>query len=124
MATIIVVDDEPDLRRLVRYVLEDAGHTVIEFVDGRGAIEHLKRESADLLITDIFMPNFEGLETIRMVRTLRPELPILAISGLLNERSDYLGVAARFGADATLRKPFEPSELIEAAALLLAQHCP
>ena len=91
MAKILVIDDEPDIRSIMCRVLETAGHEVVAFGNGSGAIDHVKREPADLLITDIFMPDVEGLETIREIRRLRPDMPIIAISGVDFEAGDYLG---------------------------------
>ena len=120
MATIIVIDDEPGIRGLLRNVLEAAGHVVSDYADGRGAIEQIGRASPDLLITDIFMPEAEGLETIRRVRALQPEVPIIAISGVLSYGHDYLHIASQFGAAATLEKPFNAAELLAAVERLVA----
>ena len=120
MAKILVVDDEPAMRRATGRALEKAGHAVSLYENGRGAIEHIKREPPDLLITDIFMPEMEGLETIRQARALRPEMPIVAISGFVFEGRDYLGVAEKFGAVASLKKPFRPAELTDLVSRLLA----
>ena len=81
MAKIVVIDDEPGILRIACLALEAAGHAVVAYPDGRGGIEHIKREPPDLLITDIFMPEMEGLETIRLARGLRSEMPIIAMSG-------------------------------------------
>ncbi|HEX3953825.1 MAG TPA: response regulator [Stellaceae bacterium] len=119
MAKILVIDDDPHMRRMVRRALEGAGHSVVDYGDGRGGITHLAREAPDLLITDIFMPEMEGLETIRRVRGINAALPIIAMSGVSIEGGDYLDIAAKFGAFATLKKPFRPAELTELVAKLL-----
>jgi len=77
MAKIVVIDDEPAMLRVTCRTLQAAGHTVIAFANGRGGIEHFKKETADLLLTDIFMPEMEGLETIQTAHRLRPEMPII-----------------------------------------------
>ena len=120
MANILVIDDDPSILRIARLVLEAAGHSVVVYTDGRGGIEHINREAPDLLITDIFMPEMEGLETIRLARDIRSELPIIAMSGVYFEGGDYLEIAAKFGAVATLKKPFRPAELLDLVARLLA----
>ena len=120
MAKVLVIDDDPDVRSMMCAVLEDAGHDVTAFANGGGAIQHVRQEPADLLITDIFMPDVEGLETIREIRRLRPDLPIIAISGVDFEGADYLGVARKFGAGATLRKPFWPADLLEVVSHVLS----
>ena len=119
-ATIILVDDEPLVRDMLHLVLEGAGYTVADYSNGRGAIEHLQRRPADLLITDIFMPEVDGLETIRRACALRPEMPIIAISGISIHGIDYLDAAERFGAVATLRKPISPAALLTLVGDVLA----
>ena len=121
MAKIVVIDDEPGVLRIACLALEAAGHAVFAYPDGRGGIDHIKRERPDLLITDIFMPEMEGLETIRLARGLRSEMPIIAMSGVYFEGGDYLEIAEKFGAVATLRKPFRPSDLLDLVARLLVQ---
>jgi CheY-like chemotaxis protein len=119
MAKILVIDDEPGIRLIICRALEDAGHEVVEFENGRGAIENVEGEAADLLITDIFMPDVEGIETIREIRRRRPDLPIIAISGVDFEGRDYLRVARKFGAAATLKKPFWPADLLKLVSRVL-----
>ena len=104
----------------MRRVLEAAGHEVTTFANGAGAIEHTRQEPADLLITDIFMPDVEGLETIREIRRTRPEVPIIAISGIDFDGGDYLAVARKFGAVATLKKPFWPADLLRVVSRVLS----
>ena len=121
MAKIVVIDDEPGVLRIACLALEAAGHNVAAYPDGRGGIEHIKREPPDLLVTDLFMPEMEGLETIRLARDLQSELPIIAMSGVYFEGGDYLEIAEKFGAVATLKKPFRPDELLDLVARLLVQ---
>jgi CheY-like chemotaxis protein len=120
MAHILVIDDDAVLRRVITLALERIGHSVVRCENGRKAIEYLARQNADLLITDIVMPEMDGVETVRAARQLKPELPILAISGGGSfDPQDYLGIAQVFGANAVLPKPFRPAELIEKVAELL-----
>jgi len=119
MADIVVIDDEIAIRDLLCGVLEDAGHAVTGYSNGRAGIEHLKRERVDLLVTDIFMPEMEGLETIRRARAIEPELPIIAISGGWSYGGDYLWVAQQFGALETLKKPFLTRDLLAKVDALL-----
>jgi DNA-binding NtrC family response regulator len=121
MANILVIDDEPAVCDIACDVLERAGHTVASYADGRGGIDHIKRDPPDLLITDIFMPEMEGLETIRLARDLQSEMPIIAMSGVFTEGGDYLVIAEKFGALATLKKPFRPADLVGLVARLLAE---
>jgi two-component system chemotaxis response regulator CheY len=120
MSKVLVIDDEPGIRAIMCSALEAAGYEVVGFAEGGGAIEHVREESADLLITDIFMPEVEGLETIREIRRLRPDMPIIAISGIDLEGADYLGFARKFGAVATLRKPFWPTDLLDLVSRVLS----
>ena len=122
MAHILVIDDDAVLRRVITLALEGAGHTVLRCENGRKAVAFLQHDHADLLITDIVMPEMDGVETLRAARQLDPNLPILAISGGGSfDPKDYLGIAQAFGATAVLPKPFKPAELMELVSQLLAQ---
>jgi CheY-like chemotaxis protein len=121
MAHILVIDDDAVLRRVITLALERAGHTVLLCENGRKAIDYLARAHADLLITDIVMPEMDGVETVRAARRLRPLLPILAISGGGSfDPQDYLGIAQAFGAGAVLPKPFRPADLLDKVMEMLA----
>jgi CheY-like chemotaxis protein len=121
MARIIVIDDDRRFLRTIRRALEASGHAVIGYEDGRAAIAQIGREVPDLLITDIFMPEMDGLETIRRARAMSSTLPIIAITGRSIPRPDYLRIARVFGASATLAKPFRRAELVGLISRLLAQ---
>ncbi|HEV8680624.1 MAG TPA: response regulator [Stellaceae bacterium] len=114
-----MVDDEPGMLRMSRRALEGAGHCVIGCENGREALKHLESSVADLMITDIFMPEMEGLEAVQKAHLLHPEMPIVAVSGGSFEGPDYLQVAQAFGAVAILRKPFLARELVGLVAGLL-----
>ncbi len=120
MAVILVADDDSMLRATMRKMLEASGHAVLEATSGREAEEIVARERVDLLITDIIMPEKEGIGLVRDVKRLRPELRIIAMSG--GGRSGQFGlleVATKFGADAALQKPFRRDALSETIAQLL-----
>ncbi|MGE0733249.1 MAG: response regulator [Alphaproteobacteria bacterium] len=107
MARILLVEDDPTVRLSVSAVLGRAGHEVVECIDGSRAIAALEAESFDLVITDIIMPDVEGLEVIRAVRTRHPECPIIAMSGGGNiDKAEILTWAEKLGARAILAKPF------------------
>jgi CheY-like chemotaxis protein len=121
MAHILVIDDDPVLRRIITLALEAAGHSVLRCENGRKAVAYLQHDRADLLITDIVMPEMDGVETLRAARQLDPNLPLLAISGGGSfDPKDYLGIAQAFGATAVLPKPFRPAELMDLVSQLLA----
>ena len=118
---ILVVDDMENVRKLIRLTLESDGHEVLEAQDGIQAIVVANRCTPDLLITDIVMPNKEGLETIMEFRRIHPDVPIIAISGGGKFNTiDYLPLARKMGASLTLRKPFGPSQIIDAVATATA----
>lgn len=114
MAKVLVVDDEELARFTIREILETAGHEVEEAENG---VEALALQSAgpfDLVITDIIMPEKEGLETIIELKQRNPSLNIIAISGGGRTRNlDFLKLADECGADSILTKPFSEDELME-----------
>ena len=115
MARILIVDDEPDIRFMMRLILESAGHKVTDARHGAAGLESVKSAPPDLVITDVMMPTMDGLEFIARLRS-DPEtaaIPILAVSG-----NSELATAA----DAVLRKPFLPKELLMAAAHLIGEN--
>lgn len=112
-ARILVADDDAAVRRFLRTVLEGAGYGVSEACDGREAARDALDPALDLLIIDLVMPNQEGIETIRELRSRRPNLPILAISGA-GDGVTYLNVAKLLGAGETLPKPISPVTLLSA----------
>jgi YesN/AraC family two-component response regulator len=97
-----------------------AGHTVIETCNGREGLRLYRREPAEIVITDIFMPEQEGLETITALRREFPGVKIIAISGGGQRgRLDFLDVAARLGAERTFHKPFDLQEILAAVREIL-----
>jgi DNA-binding response OmpR family regulator len=125
MATILVIDDDAPVRAALRRILERAGYTVMVAADGRAGMRLHRERPADLIITDIFMPGQDGIETIRQLRHEGPAVPILAISGGDQTGAVDLGEgAALLGASQTLRKPFELAELLAAVGDLLEKAPP
>src|ERR1700687_5964678 len=108
MALILVIDDDDDVRAVVSGVLEAAGHEVVHASDGAQGIELQRRLPAVLVITDIVMPEKEGIETIRDLHQEFPKLKIIAMSGggSLHKTTNYFSTAKELGAHAVLRKPF------------------
>jgi CheY-like chemotaxis protein len=113
MARVLVVDDEKPIRDLIRQTLEHAGHVVIEAPDGRMALRRFRETPAALVITDILMPEQDGLGLIRELRHEFPAVKIIALSGgSVKIGFDVLEVAKRFGAVTALEKPFQLEELL------------
>jgi DNA-binding response OmpR family regulator len=110
VAAVLVVEDDPHLQIALRGLLESAGHEVALAENGQVALERLAERPTDLVITDILMPEKEGLETIREARARWPGLKIIAISGFLGV--DFLKAARTFGADEALPKPLRPEKLM------------
>jgi len=109
-ARIVIADDDAGVRALLRAVLEGAGYSVADAAEGASAIEAMRIEPADLLITDLVMPGQEGIETIRTARQNWPDLKIVAISGAFY--GQFLRTAEVLGAKAVLSKPIRPEELL------------
>jgi DNA-binding response OmpR family regulator len=109
---------------MLGHVLQREGYDVIDAPDGKAGIRAFREQGADLIISDIIMPEKEGLETVMELRRDFPEVKIIAISGGGHVNPDeYLHMAAKLGAQLTLTKPFERDELLAAVEELLAQHC-
>ena len=112
MARILIIDDEDLDRMTLSQILEGDGHTVTEATDGEEGIAALRETPVDVVITDILMPNKEGIETIKELRQIAPDVKIIAISGGGRmQNANYLDVAQKLGANAVLKKPFEPQVL-------------
>jgi CheY-like chemotaxis protein len=116
-ARILVVDDEDEVRLSLRRMLESAGYEVLEASDGQEAMKVCRSRPLDLVITDIFMPGQEGMETIQALRREFPSVKIIAITGKASEV--YLKTARLLGAQATLQKPLRLDPLLEAVRAVL-----
>lgn len=111
MARILIIDDEYDVRTTIRMMLEREGHTVVEALDGIEGTEYFLKEPADLIITDIVMPNQDGIETLLQLHTDYPDIPVIVISG---NAAEHLDLAREFGAKEVLPKPFKYQDLTRA----------
>ena len=121
MALILVIDDAAAMRELVRRMLVRAEHTVIEAEDGEIGVSVFRDKRPALVITDLLMPNKEGIETIQDIRRISSATPIIAMSGSTATNGNlYLGAAKKLGADAVLSKPFKPDELLRVVDRLLS----
>ena len=122
MARILIIDDEDELRSMLRQMLEQASHEVTEAVNGAEGIQLYEQDRPDLIITDIIMPEKEGVETIIALRRADPDLPIIAISGGGRlDATDFLTMTKKLGARRTLPKPFRRHQLLEAVGECLAK---
>ena len=121
MARVLVVEDSDAVRMAVTDVLELAGHCVTEAANGREAVDYMRREYFELVITDVLMPELDGVEVIKAVRQLHPSTRVIAMSGgAPNLPAGYaLKMVEMFAADAVLYKPFLNAELEETVGRLL-----
>ena len=118
MPSVLVVDDQEQVRLLIRETLEQAGYEVEEARDGKEGLDRYRAQSSDLVIMDILMPDQDGLEVIMTLRREFPDARVIAMTGgsetigVLN----FLDVAKMLGARRTLHKPFELKVLLDAVA--------
>ena len=121
MATILLVDDEDLLREGVREILEMSDYTVIEARDGEEALSQFAVNNVDMVMSDVVMPNMDGVDLVSRLRESFPDIPILTISGGSRVVSARFGLdsALLSGANASLTKPFTAKQLIEKVKELL-----
>lgn len=114
MATILIIDDEDILRRSISRMLKSEGHTITEAATGQEGFTLARTNPPDLLITDIFMPDKDGLEIIQELHQENPNLKILAMTGGgTTGEFNFLPQAKALGAHATLNKPFQFEDLLK-----------
>ena len=118
MADIVVIEDDPSFRRVLVRILTRDGHTAREAADGGEGVALCRRKRPDLVITDLVMPDQEGIETILQLGQEYPTVPVLAISGCAHA-TRYLEAATALGAAASLPKPFTKRELLDLVGALL-----
>ena len=120
MARILIIDDEVQILKMLREMLEGEGYEVMDAPNGKEGIRLYRENPTDLIITDLIMPEKEGIETIVELRRDFPDVKIIAISGGgLLDPEQYLSMAKRFGAQYTFAKPVEREELLKAVRELL-----
>ncbi len=121
MANVLLMDADRVLCRYVKSILVDAGHNVSLAFDGVDGIATFKCRHFDVVIVELFMPEKEGIETIRELKQLDREVPIIAVTAGTYSCCPfhYLRVAKKLGAQETLRKPFDPGELQSLVAACL-----
>ncbi len=120
MAKILIIDDDRMVRDTLKIILSAVGHQITIANDGVLGVKAFTEVKPDLVITDVLMPNKEGIATIADLRKLQPKVPIIAVSGGGRVGNmDFLKVAESFGANRTFTKPFDPEDIVAAVAQLL-----
>lgn len=120
---ILIIEDDFDLASIIRVALETCGYDVSIATNGRRALALQRARPADIVVTDIFMPEMDGIETIEALQKEFPRIPIIVMSaGAKAGQVDYLRVARMLGAAKCLRKPFDLADLIAAVAGLGESH--
>lgn len=121
MTSVLVIEDELMIQNLLGRLFEMEGYEVLKASDGKKGLDVFREHHADLIITDIIMPEMDGLEVTRTVREEDPDVKIIAISGGGRDAPEnYLAMAEIFGANKTFCKPIDRTELLAAARNLLA----
>ena len=118
---ILVVDDEPQITKLVRAYLEQSGYQVIQAADGLGAIELFQVRNPDLIILDLMMPGMDGIEVTRNIRTVS-KVPIIMLTARTEEIDRLIGL--EMGADDYILKPFSPREVVARVKAVLRRSKP
>ncbi len=121
MPSLLLIEDDALIREALATALIDRGYTVLQAEDGVQGVKRFRATPTDLVLTDIVMPNMEGIALITELRRDFPQLGIIAMSGGVAHEPDlYLKIAGKFGANRTLRKPFDLPTLLAAVAEVLA----
>jgi CheY-like chemotaxis protein len=117
---ILVVDDDPDVRTVLRAMLHGIGYEIVEAVDGRDAMKRFNERAPSVVVTDIFMPEMDGLELLVKLRDVVPRVPVIVISGGGRHRDTTVGRTARaLGAIEVLTKPFTSDDIVSAVRRVL-----
>ena len=122
MAHILIIDDEPLMRTLLQDILEKEGHSVQVASDGRSGLALWRQNPADLVLTDIFMPEKDGIEVILEIKRSRPEAKVVVMSGGGQARQlEMVGAATMLGADRAIQKPFDREGILALIRSLLGE---
>ena len=125
MARILIIDDEPQIRSMLKLMLEREDYEVVEAPDGVEGIKVYRQNPADLIITDLIMPNKDGIGMIIDLKKEFPDVNIIAMSGGgLNKPDGYLKGAKKLGAACTLTKPIDREEMLRAVKDILKEFQP
>jgi CheY-like chemotaxis protein len=122
MKHLLVIDDDPSILSLFSQFLEDAGYSVASALDGKEGLQSVKAKKPDLIITDIMMPEMDGLELLMEIKRHHSEIPVIAISGGMKiQPVNFLPQAQKFGANRVLLKPVSLADLLQAVQELLGE---
>lgn len=120
MARVLIIEDDNEVREFLQSLLERAGYETVTAVNGKEGVELFRTAVVDLVITDIIMPEKDGIETLMDMKRTNPGLKVIAISGGGRaEPENYLHSARLLGADHTIKKPFTNEDILEAVGTLL-----
>ncbi len=108
---ILVAEDDPGLNRLISFKLQKEGYQVISVFDGKEALNAALNEKISAITLDIMMPFLDGIQVLKKVRAVKPDLPVVILS--VKSRENDLHQALELGANAYMTKPFQPEQLIE-----------
>jgi two-component system chemotaxis response regulator CheY len=120
MSSILVIEDDDPIRRVVVTALQNIGHQVIDAPDGRAGLKIIRAQRLDLVITDVVMPEQDGLEVMMVMKREFPSTPLIAISGAVQNAPLYLSFASKLGATHVLAKPFTLHDLFATVEAALA----
>jgi DNA-binding response OmpR family regulator len=118
---VLIIEDDQSLRETLAYALESRGYKVVQAINGHDGVEQFRREPADIVITDIVMPEKDGTSTVAELRRDFPGLGIIAISGARASSALYLKLAKYLGANRTLEKPFALPALFDIVEEVLVE---
>jgi CheY-like chemotaxis protein len=124
MAHILVVEDEELMRSVIVAALKHAGHSVIEAADGLEAVKQFRADPSDLIITDILMPESDGLDVLITLAREKKKVPVIVMSGIPGDSALYLRAAKDLGAVRTLEKPFTMDVLVAVTKDVLHEYAP
>ncbi|MFC1621690.1 response regulator transcription factor [Candidatus Omnitrophota bacterium] len=118
---ILIVDDEDDLRNMLKFRLEATGYTVLEASDGQEGLDMARAQKPDMIILDLMLPKMDGFKVCRMLKfdKIYKNIPVVMLTAKVQEKDKMIG--QEMGADAYLTKPFEPNELVVKIKELLNQ---
>lgn len=125
MANILIIDDDANIRKSLKRILHNKKYNILEAPNGMVGLELCHKNDIDIVITDIFMPVIDGIETIKLLKKDFPHIKIIAISGggisslNLSTKTEFLAIAKSLGVERTFSKPFNMNDMVQAVHNLL-----